>query len=100
MEKRFGALRAIGSIYKALGVIVLLFGIVGAVLVIVGGAAAGGGRQGLLGGAGGLLAGGVGAAVSLLIAFLISLGLYGAGEAIFVVLAIEENTRAAARNLP
>ncbi len=104
MQRRFRALRVIGTIYKVLAWIVLVLGILSAVGVLVfgvlGGMQAGGAfgeRGGVLQGlaAGGL--GGLGGAiVILLLTLLYFLVLYATGEAIYLALAVEENTREAA----
>jgi hypothetical protein len=102
MEKRFRALRTIGTLFKVLAWIDLVAAILGAIGV---------GIAGLLGALSGLAQGsdlpkgmelgsavaGLGMAVGILIAGLIYfLLLYAAAEGIYVVLAIEENTRRAA----
>lgn len=104
MEKRFRALRIIGTIFKVLAWIVLILGILSAVGVLItgvlGGVRLGGGfgeREGAFQGlvAGGL--GGLGAAIGiLLLTLLYFLSLYATGEAIYLALAVEENTREAA----
>ena len=104
MEKHYTALRTIGSIYKVLGaiagVVTVLLVIAACLTSVLGGAAADTfGRQ--LGsdvGLGGLLGGVFG---GLLLSFFIvlygggmALTLYAAGEGIYLLLALEENTRA------
>lgn len=93
MERRFTALRIIGTVLKILAWIVLLFGILGAVASLVLGFGLTR-QEGLFGLD---LAGPLGA-IAMFIAVLIVgifnfLGLYAAGEAIYAFLAIEENTR-------
>ena len=95
MEKRFRALRIIGTIYKIFAWIILVFGVLTAliylVVALIGGAAAvGRDYSGLA--AGGVI-GVVFGVVILLYAAILFLVLYGAGEAIFLALAVEENTR-------
>jgi len=101
MEKRFGALRVIGTILKVLAWIVLASGILGAIgMIITGGLFSGGSRLGSLssqfGGAAvlaGLLGGVAGAIGLLFVAVVEFLVLYATGDAIYLALAIEENTR-------
>ena len=95
MEKKFTALRVIGTVFKILAWISLLLGILGAILALVTGFAVGG-QDDLLGL--GLGLGGPVAAIAMFIAALIVaifyfLTLYSVGEAIYLALAIEENTR-------
>jgi hypothetical protein len=104
MQKRFRALRVIGTIFKVLAWIDLILGILGAVGVLIFGVLGGirlggalGQREGALQGlaAGGLS--GLGTAlVILLLTLLYFLILYATGEAIYLALAVEENTREAA----
>jgi len=106
MTKKFGALRFIGTIYKILGIALGVIAVLAAVIVIIasvaGGATVGDWSQqlgpgdglGLLGGLGGLLGG-----IVLAIGILITLGMaavtqYAIGEAIYLFITIEENTRA------
>lgn len=104
MQKRFRALRVIGTIFKVLAWIELILGILGAVGVLIFGALSGmqlGGAFGQRGGAlQGLAAGGLGglgsAIVILLLTLLYFLALYATGETIYLALAVEENTREAA----
>jgi len=96
MERRFTALRIIGTVLKILAWIALLFGILGAIASLVVGFGLSG-QEALLGLD---LAGPLGA-IAMFIAVLIVaifnfLVLYAAGEAIYVFLATEENTRRAA----
>lgn len=104
MEKRFRALRIIGTIYKVLAWIVLILGILSAVGVLIFGVLGGMQVRGAFGERGGALQGlaagglgGLGAAiVILLLTLLYFLILYATGEAIYLALAVEENTREAA----
>ncbi len=96
MERRFTALRIIGTVLKILAWIALLIGILTAVAGLVVGFGLSG-QNALLGLD---LAGPLGA-VAMFIALLIVaifnfLLLYAAGEAIYVFLSMEENTRRAA----
>lgn len=91
MQPRFTALRIIGSIFRILGWLVMIVAMFFGVLMIVAGVM---GTAELLGLSlpGGVLAG-------LLVIFYGLLGalvLIGAGEVIYLLLAIEENTRATA----
>jgi hypothetical protein len=93
MERRFTALRIVGTIFKIVAWIALLFGVLGGILALIAGFTMGG-TEGLLGLdiAGPLAA--VAAFLVLLIAAVVNfLLLYAAGEAVFMFLAIEENTR-------
>jgi hypothetical protein len=104
MEKRYTALRIIGTIYKVLG------GIVGVVtiLVVLGICAAsvlGGAAMGSLGrefgrnaGVPGLFGGALGGLVIGVVAIVygggLAITLYAVGEGVYLLLALEENTRA------
>jgi len=95
MEKRFRALRIIGTIYKVFAFIVLLLGVgVGLIYLVVGliGGASAYSRDASFAALGGVvgIVGGIAIVIYAAIVFLI---LYGAGEAVFLVLAVEENTR-------
>jgi hypothetical protein len=96
MEKRFTALRIIGTIFKILAWISLLVGILGAVLALIAGFTMSG-QSGPLGlELGGPLVAIAMFVVILIIAIFYFLGLYALGESIYLFLAIEENTRRAA----
>lgn len=91
MEKKFGALRTIGNLYKIFAILILgltLLGMIASCLLSVAGSA-----NSDLGG-GGIFGGIILAGITLLYGGVIALGLYATGEAIFVILGIEENTRA------
>ena len=100
MEKRYTALRIIGTIYKVLG------GIVGVltILVVLGICAAsvlGGAAMGNLGrnaGVTGLFGGALGGLVIGVVAIVygggLAVTLYAVGEGVYLLLALEENTRA------
>ncbi|MGA2111788.1 MAG: hypothetical protein ABSG98_06525 [Anaerolineales bacterium] len=102
MERRYSALRTIGSIYKFLGGVVLAI----TILIVIGfcftsvfGGTALGNTARQLGagpGAGGVftLAGVILSIVAVLIGGGISLGLFARGEQIYLFIALEENTRA------
>jgi len=101
MEKRYGALRFIGSIYKLIGIIVLVVTAIGALGacagVLVGGAAfrdtAAQSGVPILGS---LLGAIVVAFFGLLYGGAIGLTLFAAGDFISLLLALEENTRTTA----
>ena len=107
MSKKFGVLRFIGTVYKIIGVILAVIAVLAAVIVIIasiaGGASLGSlsqqyggqGDLGLLGGFSGAAAG-IAAGIGILIGLLAALTQYAIGEAIYLFLAIEENTRATA----
>lgn len=102
MERRFKILRLIGTIYKVLGAITGVLTIVGALgicLMSVLGAAIYEDIQAELG-VGGLISGAVGGViiggVILLYGAVMTLMLYGLGEGIYLLLALEENTRTTA----
>ncbi len=106
MEKRYTALRTIGTIYKVLGVIVGAMTILVALGIcassIFGGAAIDSlsrelGRDvpsaGMLGGIlGGLLLG----ILAIIYGGGLAITLYAAGESVYLLIALEENTRATA----
>jgi len=96
MEKRFTALRTIGYVYKGLAWAVLILGGIPALLSLLIGIAGGTRAPGLLGPFGGPALGAIGAALIFAVTVLMFVGLYGAGEAAFLALAVEENTRATA----
>jgi len=108
MERRYRALRTIATIFKVVGWMVLVLGILSACgtsgLILVGGASVPG-MMDLGGGAGqgGLVWGFVGAVVMFLV-MMVTVGLYAliliaTAEGIYVFLDIEENTREMARRL-
>lgn len=108
MEKRFRALRIVGTLYKVLGVlsgIVSLIIVVGAcVTAFLGGnymneiarqLGYGQGVGGMMGGVGGIAV----AFMSLIYGGGAAITLYGFGEAVYLLIAVEENTRAVATAL-
>jgi hypothetical protein len=102
VKHRYGALRTIAVIYKVLGVIVGIITLFGS-LFICGAALFGGAvlsRNGLentpFGPGAGMVGGVVGGLLALLYGLLIALFLYAFGEGIYLLLALEENTRLAA----
>jgi len=101
MEKRFRILRVLASLYKILAWVFLVVGILGAIAAVAAGVLSGSvlgeTLDELTGGAVAGLLGGIAAGVGLLLAAVLQfVVLYAAGEAIYVALAIEENTREAA----
>jgi hypothetical protein len=96
MDRRFTALRVIGTIFKILAWTSLIFGLLAAIAVLILSILLGG-EQGPLGlDLGGPLAGiamFVVTAITTVIAFLT---LYAIGESVYVFLSIEENTRRSA----
>jgi hypothetical protein len=109
MEKRYAALRTIGTVYKVLGgiagvVTVLL--VIGACLTSILGGATADRLSRQLGtdvGLGGLFGGVLGGVLLSLFVVLygggVALTLFAAGEGIYLLLALEENTRATAMAL-
>lgn len=96
VQKRFRALRIIGTFYKILAWIALLLGALGGVALIVGGGLGGVAsveQQGLAGLLGGALAGSIGGLVFLIGGGIYFLVFYAVGDAIYLFLTIEENTR-------
>jgi uncharacterized protein YacL len=93
MERRFTALRIIGTVLKILAWISLLIGVLGAILALIAGFAMRG-PDGILGLD---IAGPLAAVASFIVVLIVTifyfLLLYSAGEAIYMFLAIEENTR-------
>ncbi len=108
MEKRYGALRIVGTIYKVLGIIAAVLTVL-AVVALCGAGAVGGaaldsvGRglgQDFGGGAyGGMLGGVLLSVVAVLYGGIIAITLYAFGEMIYLLIALEENTRLTAQML-
>jgi hypothetical protein len=109
MEKRYTALRTIGTVYKILGIIsgvVTILAILGICATsILGGAALGelgnqfGGSYGMGGMFGGVLSGIIFGFLAILYGGGMSITLYAFGEGIYLLLALEENTRTTAETL-
>jgi hypothetical protein len=105
MEKRFRALRIIATILKIIAWIVLVVGVLAAIFVFISGVAAGGlANSSYLGNSpafalGTLFTGVLGGFVVLLAVLFYFLVLYAMSEAIYLGLAIEENTRETAHYL-
>lgn len=94
MGKRFTALRVIATIFKVLGWIALLLGLLGAILVLVAALTLDFDAAGI--NFGGPLAGVVAFIVILILAVIQFLILYAIGESIYVFLSIEESSRRSA----
>jgi len=106
MEKKFTVLRLIGTIWKILAWVALVLGLLSSIGILLA-SVLGGGIMGQLGQqyggtagpawASGLLGGIVLFIGSLILTILYFLALYAVGELIYLLLAIEENTRLAAQ---
>ena len=93
MDRRFTALRIIGTLFKILAWISLILGLVAAVGMLVVGFILGG-QQGPLGlQLSGPLAGIAMFVVLVVISIFSFLSLYAIGESVYLCLSIEENTR-------
>ncbi len=102
MDKRFGFLRLIATIFRILAWIALVLGVLIGIGVLVVGLAGSGsalpggsdpGVEALLGVFGGVLGGALGLLGSVLISLFCFLCLSATAEAVHLALAIEENTR-------
>jgi hypothetical protein len=103
MEKRYSALRTIGTIYKVLGIVagaITVLVVVALCLISVLGGAALGNISSNLGGASssgglfpGVLAGLIGSFMVVLWGGSLSVTLYALGEGVYLLIALEENTR-------
>lgn len=106
MEKRYRALRIVGSIYKIAGAIVLILAIIAAIGICAAGAIGGASLRnfanefgpGMQMGStiGGVVGGIISGLVMLIAGGIGGLTLYATGEAIYLLMDIEENTRKAA----
>ena len=96
MDRRFTALRVIGTVFKILAWIALLLGVLSAVLALIAGLTMGGTQEWFGLAFGGPLAAIAAFVVALIISIFNFLALYAIGDAIYLALAIEENTRRAA----
>jgi vacuolar-type H+-ATPase subunit I/STV1 len=104
MEKRYRALRVIGTIYKVLGgiagIVTILLALGICATSVLGGAAMDefsrefGGDIGIPGLLSGFLGGVIGTVLVLIYGFGFSVTLYALGEGVYLLLALEENTRA------
>jgi hypothetical protein len=96
MDRRFTALRVIGTVFKVLAWFSLILGVLGSVGMLVLGFTLGS-QEGFLGvSVGGPLAGIAMFVVGLLIAIISFLSLYAIGESIYLLLAMEDSTRRSA----
>jgi hypothetical protein len=96
MERRYGVLRIIATLYKGLGVLVGIGTVLGAVgFCVLGamGSAALGAFRNAQGTPGGLLGGLFGGVIVLIVGAIYTLTLYALGDGISLLLALEENTR-------
>ncbi len=100
MEKRYSALRLIGTVYKVLGVIAGAITLLAVLAVcasaVLGGAALDdfGRRQGLPNLVGNAFGGIIVGVAGILYGGIIAVTLYAFGEGVYLLLALEENTRA------
>lgn len=103
MEKRYTALRVIGTIYKVIGGIIGVITLLGAIGLCLAGILSGASVEmfaeqldlPMMGGGfvGGALFGVIGAVVLILYGGGLALTLFALGESIFLLVALEENTR-------
>jgi len=110
MEKKFKALRFVGSVYKVIGIIAGVLTIIGALgsclFSILGGSLmtaaidsfsnSGGGSSGPAGVLGGVVGGVILGVIILLYGGIASITLYAFGEGIYLLIGLEENTRTTA----
>jgi hypothetical protein len=106
MEKRFGVLRFIGSFYKIVGALLAILTVLVAIVIFLISAFSGAAMDEFtrqfdatvtpLGLTGGILGGLISAVVTLITGGLAALGTYALGEGMYLLLAMEENTRATA----
>jgi hypothetical protein len=99
MQKKFGVLRVIGTIFKILGILIAVAGILAAIGTLIAFLAGGNLVTQMLGtpmqAGGSVTAFAITISISILIGTLIwALSVYGIGELFFLLLAMEENTRA------
>jgi hypothetical protein len=104
MEKKYTALRTIGTIYKVLGAIVAILTIMSAIGICVTSLGAGAVMDSFLrdfggsrGGIGGFFGGAIGGLISALFTIIagggMALTFYAAGEGVYVLIDLEANTR-------
>ena len=93
MDRRFTALRIIGTVFKILAWISLILGLLSAIGMLIVGFTLGG-QQGPLGlELNGPLAGIAMFVVAIILTIMSFLTLYAIGESVYLALSIEENTR-------
>lgn len=90
MESRYSALRTIGTIYKVLAILALIFTVLAMCGILIASTASE---------EGGIFAGIIGAVGALIYFGGLSLTLYAFGEFIYLLIALEENTRMTANAL-
>lgn len=104
MEKKYKALRAIGTIYKIFGAILAILTILSAIGICLASLGAGmavdsimrdlGGDRGMMGGYfGGAIGGLFSAIMAIILGGGAALTLFATGEGIYVLIDLEENTR-------
>lgn len=96
VQKRFRALRIIGTFFKIFAWIALLGGALGGVALIVGGGLSGvsvADQESITGILTGAMVGSIGGLVLLIIGAIYFLVFYAIGDTIYLFLTIEENTR-------
>ncbi len=109
MDKKFRVLRFIGTVYKILGIIAAVLTVVGSLAIcltsVLGGTMMNqfqrqfGGGYGSYGLMNGPVAGVIAGIIILLYGAIMTFMLYGLGEGIYLLLALEENTRTTATYL-
>jgi hypothetical protein len=93
MDRRFTSLRVIGTILKILGWLALILGVLGGIGALVAGFVTNAGLESLGINYGGPLAGVAAFFVAVIAAVIYFLVFYSAGEWIYLMLSVEENTR-------
>lgn len=105
MEKRFRVLHIIGTLWKVLAWIALIAGVLSAIGILLAGILGSGGlilqqfgqEPTMMTGAVGLVSGIAGFIVAMIGTIIYFLLLYAVGELVYLLLAIEENTRQTVR---
>ena len=100
MEKKYGILRFIGSVYKVVGIIIGVLTLLGALGIcltsVLGSDIFNQMQRGFGMGVRTGLAGVIGAVSTLISGAILALTLYATGEGVFLLISLEENTRATA----
>jgi hypothetical protein len=103
MDKRYRALRTIGTIYKVIGAILAVITILGAIGICITSIAGGAAFNSILsqysnsaGTLSGIFGGVLLGFIVILYGGLMSVTMYGFGEGIYLLIALEENTRTTA----
>ncbi len=102
MERRYTALRVVGTLYKILGAIaavLTIIALVGFCAITASGGALGGFANSFRTGGGEVLAGLIGAVFIILYGGGAAVTFYGLGELVYLLIALEENTRRTAQML-